>query len=198
MDSLNGDGQSYAHWVRVGRELQEPACRPAVLMTVVHLDSASWRAVMRCQTNFRRSASSASTAYVFSVTCALTLAACGGGGGYGGGGGNQMNMQMAPGFTDTALVTNKAEVVATTTTIDANAKGPKRVRLSQLIVDFDSMGGSVSPPPRSKLALGIAGWLANSQRFKGASFVTGTCAVLIPRRDLCIPWASDARCLCGS
>jgi uncharacterized protein (TIGR03118 family) len=77
---------------------------------------------MNHQTNIPRSAS---TACVFGIACALTLAACGGGGGGGGGlSGNQMTTQTTPGFTDTALVTNKAEVVATTTVIDANLQNP--------------------------------------------------------------------------
>src|ERR1700675_3385591 len=60
------------------------------------------------------------------VVCALSVAACGGGSGGGGayGGGSQMSQQTASGFADTALVSNKVGVVATTTTIDANLSNP--------------------------------------------------------------------------
>lgn len=60
------------------------------------------------------------------IICA-GLAACGGGGGYGGG----MGMTSTPppsqstgAFTDTALVVNKQEVVATTAVVDANLQNP--------------------------------------------------------------------------
>jgi uncharacterized protein (TIGR03118 family) len=53
---------------------------------------------------------------------ALALAACGGGSG--GGGGSQMTQQTSSGFADTALVSNKTGVVATTTAIDANLSNP--------------------------------------------------------------------------
>jgi uncharacterized protein (TIGR03118 family) len=52
---------------------------------------------------------------------ALGLAACGGGGG----GGTTMSTPLPPpGFVDTALVSNTAGVVATTTIIDANLQNP--------------------------------------------------------------------------
>jgi uncharacterized protein (TIGR03118 family) len=57
------------------------------------------------------------------AACTLTLAACGGGGG----GGGSMTMTTpppAPGFVDTALVSNAATVVATMTTIDSNLQNP--------------------------------------------------------------------------
>src|SRR5580692_10780281 len=57
------------------------------------------------------------------AACTLTLAACGGGGG----GGGSMSMTPpppAPGFVDTALVSNAVGVVATTTIIDANLQNP--------------------------------------------------------------------------
>jgi uncharacterized protein (TIGR03118 family) len=58
---------------------------------------------------------------------ALTLVACGGGGsggGYGSASGTQMAGQTSTGFADTALVSDKVGVVATTTTIDANLSNP--------------------------------------------------------------------------
>jgi uncharacterized protein (TIGR03118 family) len=56
-----------------------------------------------------------------STVCLGIIAACGGGGG----GGNQ-SMTAASGttFADTALVSNKSEVVATAATIDANLQNP--------------------------------------------------------------------------
>jgi uncharacterized protein (TIGR03118 family) len=77
-----------------------------------------------------------STLFAASAACALSLAACGsdgsgGGGAYGSSGsgvssgnGSQMAPQATSGFTDTALVSNKAGVVATTTTLDANLSNP--------------------------------------------------------------------------
>jgi uncharacterized protein (TIGR03118 family) len=55
------------------------------------------------------------------AVCALSVVACGGGIG---GGASQMVQQTTSGFTDTALVSNKAGVVATATTIDANLSNP--------------------------------------------------------------------------
>jgi uncharacterized protein (TIGR03118 family) len=58
---------------------------------------------------------------------ALTLAACGGGGSSGSSssaGAGQMAGQTSTGFADTALVSDKVGVVATTTTIDANLSNP--------------------------------------------------------------------------
>jgi uncharacterized protein (TIGR03118 family) len=57
------------------------------------------------------------------AACTLTLAACGGGGS----GGGSMSMTPpppAPGFVDTALVSDTASVVATMTVIDANLQNP--------------------------------------------------------------------------
>ena len=57
------------------------------------------------------------------AVCALCVVACGGGGsssGYA----SQMAQQTITGFADTALVSNKNGVVATTTTIDANLSNP--------------------------------------------------------------------------
>ncbi|MGO9039899.1 MAG: TIGR03118 family protein [Steroidobacteraceae bacterium] len=63
------------------------------------------------------------------MVCALTVAACGGGGNSGSMSASQTDppATMATGtatFTDTALVVDKAEVVATTATIDANLQNP--------------------------------------------------------------------------
>ena len=54
---------------------------------------------------------------------ALTLIACGGGGG-GSSNASPPVSQPASGFADTALVSDKVGVVATTTTIDANLSNP--------------------------------------------------------------------------
>jgi uncharacterized protein (TIGR03118 family) len=56
------------------------------------------------------------------TTCLGIVVACGGGGG----GGSNQSMISASGtaFADTALVSNKAEVVATAATIDANLQNP--------------------------------------------------------------------------
>ncbi len=63
------------------------------------------------------------------VVCALTVAACGGGGSIGSSSASQTDppATTAPAttaFTDTALVVDKAEVVATAATIDANLQNP--------------------------------------------------------------------------
>jgi uncharacterized protein (TIGR03118 family) len=58
---------------------------------------------------------------------ALTLVACGGGGSSGSSGStaaNPVTGQASTGFSDTALVSDKIGVVATTTTIDANLSNP--------------------------------------------------------------------------
>jgi uncharacterized protein (TIGR03118 family) len=55
---------------------------------------------------------------------AVTLAACGGGGSGASSTSMQPPAQTTSGFVDTALVSNKAGVVATTTTIDANLSNP--------------------------------------------------------------------------
>jgi uncharacterized protein (TIGR03118 family) len=58
------------------------------------------------------------------VVCAVALAACGGGEGGSMSGSNQLTAPSSQEFADTALVSNKAGVVATTTTIDANLQNP--------------------------------------------------------------------------
>ncbi len=63
---------------------------------------------------------SASTAV--GVVCAVAIAACGGGGG--GSSFSAPAPSMTMGFTDTALVSNKIGVVATSTIIDANLQNP--------------------------------------------------------------------------
>src|SRR5580698_6523713 len=68
------------------------------------------------------------------VIGAVTLVACGGGGS-GGGSGASSNAsppvtQTASGFADTALVSDKVGVVATTTTIDANLSNPWGVAIA--------------------------------------------------------------------
>jgi len=65
-----------------------------------------------------------STSFAVGAACALSLAGCGGGGSSGGISGSQMTQQTTSGFVDTALVSNKTGVVATTTTIDANLSNP--------------------------------------------------------------------------
>jgi uncharacterized protein (TIGR03118 family) len=65
-----------------------------------------------------------STSFAVGAACALSLAGCGGGGSSGGISGSQMTQQTASGFVDTALVSNKTGVVATTTTLDANLSNP--------------------------------------------------------------------------
>jgi uncharacterized protein (TIGR03118 family) len=67
-----------------------------------------------------------STSFAVGAVCALSLAACGGSGGSGayGSTSTQVAQQTASEFTDTALVSNKAGVVATATTIDANLSNP--------------------------------------------------------------------------
>jgi uncharacterized protein (TIGR03118 family) len=60
-----------------------------------------------------------SASFAVGAVCALSLAACGGGSS-----GSQMARQTTSGFADTALVSNKTGVVATTTTIDANLSNP--------------------------------------------------------------------------
>src|ERR1700693_1774668 len=69
-----------------------------------------------------------STSFAVGAAYVLALAACGGGSGGGGAygsiSGSQMTQQTMSGFVDTALVSNKTGVVATTTTIDANLSNP--------------------------------------------------------------------------
>src|SRR5580704_14992317 len=66
------------------------------------------------------------------VVGALTLAACGGGGSSSAPSstGNQSPPQTSTGFADTALVSDKVGVVATTTTIDANLSNPWGVAIA--------------------------------------------------------------------
>jgi uncharacterized protein (TIGR03118 family) len=64
----------------------------------------------------RRASALAGVSFAF----VIGVAACGGGGG----GGGQMSSQATMGFTDNALVTDKAEVVATAHTIDGNLQNP--------------------------------------------------------------------------
>src|SRR5580698_5941998 len=65
------------------------------------------------------------------VVGALTLAACGGGGSSAPSStGNQSPPQTTSGFADTALVSDKVGVVATTTTIDANLSNPWGVAIA--------------------------------------------------------------------
>jgi uncharacterized protein (TIGR03118 family) len=62
------------------------------------------------------------TSLSLALAGAVTLAACGGGGGSSGD--SQTVAQTSSGFADSALVSNKAGVVATATTIDANLSNP--------------------------------------------------------------------------
>jgi uncharacterized protein (TIGR03118 family) len=74
--------------------------------------------------NWHRSRGGRAVALVgISTVCLGIVVACGGGGG---GGGSNQSMISASGttFADTALVSNKAEVVATAATIDANLQNP--------------------------------------------------------------------------
>jgi uncharacterized protein (TIGR03118 family) len=63
---------------------------------------------------------------------AVSLAACGGGGGGSSGSAtsSQAAAQTSSGFADTALVSNRVGVVATTTTIDANLSNPWGVAIA--------------------------------------------------------------------
>ena len=63
----------------------------------------------------------ASASFAAGVLCAFSVAGCGGGGSSGG---TMMTQPMSPGFSDTALVSNKTSVVATMTVIDANLSNP--------------------------------------------------------------------------
>jgi uncharacterized protein (TIGR03118 family) len=63
------------------------------------------------------------------VVGAVSLVACGGGGSSGSAAGNQM-VTPTSGFADTALVSDKTGVVATTTTIDANLSNPWGVAIA--------------------------------------------------------------------
>src|ERR1700676_3334487 len=74
--------------------------------------STSWRVPMYLHRPIPRGSASVS----LGLLGALTLVACGGGGSSGG----AAAAQTTSGFADTALVSDKTGVVATTTTIDAN------------------------------------------------------------------------------
>jgi uncharacterized protein (TIGR03118 family) len=85
---------------------------------------------------------------------ALTLVACGGGGSSGSAAGNQMVTQTTSGFADTALVSDKTGVVATTTTIDANLSNP--------------WGVAIAP--------GLPFWIADNNN-NGSTLYSGTGAI---------------------
>jgi hypothetical protein len=59
-----------------------------------------------------------------STLCLGIVVACGGGGGGGSGGNQSLISSSGRTFGDTALVSNKSEVVATAATIDANLQNP--------------------------------------------------------------------------
>jgi uncharacterized protein (TIGR03118 family) len=73
--------------------------------------------------SYRSRGSRAVALFGISTVCLGIVVACGGGGG---GGGSNQSMTAASGttFADTALVSNKSEVVATAATIDANLQNP--------------------------------------------------------------------------
>jgi len=76
---------------------------------------------------YRSITSRASVSAQLGMVCAFTVAACGGGGSGGGGGGYGVSPTVpaaAMGFADTALVSDKAAVIATAHTIDANLQNP--------------------------------------------------------------------------
>jgi uncharacterized protein (TIGR03118 family) len=80
-----------------------------------------------------RATRKAAASFSLGLVGALTLAACGGGGGSAGTAsstGNQTAPQATSGFADTALVSDKVGVVATTTTIDANLSNPWGVAIA--------------------------------------------------------------------
>jgi uncharacterized protein (TIGR03118 family) len=69
--------------------------------------------------------------FMLGAAGALTLVACGGGGSSSGStAANQMAGQTSTGFADTALVSDKLGVVATTTKIDANLSNPWGVAIA--------------------------------------------------------------------
>ncbi len=84
--------------------------------------------------HLNRATRKAVAGFSLGVIGAVTLVACGGGGS-GGGSGASSNAsppvtQTASGFADTALVSDKVGVVATTTTIDANLSNPWGVAIA--------------------------------------------------------------------
>src|ERR1700733_13126420 len=68
--------------------------------------------------------------FLLGAAGALTLVACGGGGSGGSTAANQMAGQTSTGFADTAMVSDKLGVVATTTKIDANLSNPWGVAIA--------------------------------------------------------------------
>jgi uncharacterized protein (TIGR03118 family) len=72
----------------------------------------------------------AMASFLLGAAGALTLVACGGGGSSGSTAANQMAGQTSTGFADTALVSDKLGVVATTTKIDANLSNPWGVAIA--------------------------------------------------------------------
>jgi uncharacterized protein (TIGR03118 family) len=72
----------------------------------------------------------AMASFLLGAAGALTLVACGGGGSGGSTAANQMAGQTSTGFADTALVSDKLGVVATTTKIDANLSNPWGVAIA--------------------------------------------------------------------
>jgi uncharacterized protein (TIGR03118 family) len=73
----------------------------------------------------------AMASFMLGAAGALTLVACGGGGSSSGStAANQMAGQTSTGFADTALVSDKLGVVATTTKIDANLSNPWGVAIA--------------------------------------------------------------------
>jgi uncharacterized protein (TIGR03118 family) len=87
---------------------------------------------METTMHLNRAARNAAASFSLGVVGALTLAACGGGGGGGTASGtsSQPATQSTSAFADTALVSDKVGVVATTTTIDANLSNPWGVAIA--------------------------------------------------------------------
>jgi hypothetical protein len=96
-----------------------------VFATIERHFSTSWRLPMHLH---RPIPDKVSAAILLGLLGAVTLVACGGGGSSGSSGStaaaNPMTGQTSTGFSDTALVSDKIGVVATTTTIDANLSNP--------------------------------------------------------------------------
>jgi uncharacterized protein (TIGR03118 family) len=73
----------------------------------------------------------ASATIALSLLCVVALSACGGGGDGGSmSGSTQLSAQPTQEFADTALVSNRAQVVGTITTIDANLQNPWGVAIA--------------------------------------------------------------------
>src|SRR5580658_4724367 len=79
--------------------------------------------------HFNRATRKAVASLSLGVVGAVSLVACGGGGSSGSAASNQM-VTPTSGFADTALVSDKTGVVATTTTIDANLSNPWGVAIA--------------------------------------------------------------------